>query len=197
MEQPIDTYELPNGHTLKVYQDLSDHNPREWDNMCEMHCFHKSYTLGDNTDIDADDYESFNEMVTANFSHGEEGDIILNLYLLDHSGISISYDDFGDKWDSGQVGFAVVTVDTIIKEYGDNSPKSRDMAMSCMKSEIDTYNQFLTGAVYGYVIVEKETCNLGHEHEHEIDSCWGFFGHSYDESGLFDHAGYNSKKKVG
>lgn len=187
----IDKFDMGNGQTLKIFQDMSAESPREWSSICEMHCFHNSYNLGDNTDIDKDNYESFDEMVRANTT---KSDIILNLYLYDHGGISMSYHRFGCKWDSGQVGFAVVPIKKIIEEYGDDSPESREKALSCMKSEIETYNMYLTGAVYGYTITEEETCSLGHVHENEIDSCWGFYGYDHDKSGLFDQAGYKAKE---
>ncbi len=194
MTDATDTYKLPNGHTLRVYQDMSAESPREWGNLCEMHCFHNNYVLGDETDIKTEDYESFDEMVRANTL---PSDIILNLYLYDHGGISMSYTDFGDKWDSGQVGFAVVPVNKIVSEYGDDSPESREIALRVMKAEIETYNHYLTGACYGYIITEEETCNLGHTHETEIDSCWGFYGYDYSKNGLFAEAGFNYEEFKG
>lgn len=41
---------------------------------------------------------------------------ILPLYLYDHSGLTMSTNDFGDRWDSGCVGFIHMDKDTAIKE---------------------------------------------------------------------------------
>ena len=30
-------------------------------------------------------------------------------------------------------------------------------------------------------------CDYGHEHEEEIDSCWGFYGHDWKTNGIFDN----------
>jgi len=187
----IDKFDMGNGQTLKIFQDMSSFDPRDDDNLSEMYCFHNNYSLGDNHHINGDNYGSFDEMVRDNTT---KSDIILNLYLYDHGGITISHTPFGCRFDSGQVGFAVVPIKTIIHNYGDNSPESREKALACMIAEIETYDMFLTGSVYGFTITEEETCNLGHTHETEIDSCWGFFGYDHEASGLFDHAGYKTKE---
>ena len=43
---------------------------------------------------------------------------ILPLYLYDHSGLAMSTSDFGDRWDSGCVGFIYMDKDTAMKELG-------------------------------------------------------------------------------
>lgn len=43
---------------------------------------------------------------------------ILPLYLYDHSGLTMSTNDFGDRWDSGCVGFIYMEKDTAMKELG-------------------------------------------------------------------------------
>jgi hypothetical protein len=45
-----------------------------------------------------------------------------------------------------------------------------------LKGEVETYDQYLTGDVYGYRVFKVETCSQGHEHEEELDSCWGYYG---------------------
>lgn len=43
---------------------------------------------------------------------------ILSLYLYDHSGLTMSTSDFGDRWDSGCVGFIYMDKATAMKEIG-------------------------------------------------------------------------------
>jgi len=186
MERKI---ELKSGNIMNIFHDDNPQDPREDDNICKMYCFHDSYILGDKHDIRTNEYDNMNDLIEHNTL--PKSDIVLNLYLLDHGGISISYNDFSEKWDSGRVGFAVVPVSKIVSEYGDDSPKSRELALKCMKAEIDLYNQYITGDVYGYEVVREEKCSLGHVHPTEVDSCWGFYGDCIED--MLEHAGEKRK----
>jgi len=89
--------------------------------------------------------------------------ISLPLYLYDHSGITMNTTGFSCPWDSGQVGYIYVSKADARKEripFGNIKP--------ILESEVETYNQYLTGEVYGYEILNVvRAC---------IDSCCGFFG---------------------
>lgn len=166
---------LKNGQTLEIIQDEYGESPREWDNICEMICFHNRYSLGDKTDINPSDYNSWEEMIDAN---SLPSDIVVPLYLYDHGSLSISTAPFSCSWDSGQVGFAIIPVNKIVLEYGDDSDISRALARKCLEAEIETYNQYLQGEIYGYVLKD--------ENNEEIDSCWGFYGYDPTTNGIFD-----------
>lgn len=169
---------LKNGQTLKIYQDSCGFSPREWDNMATFICFHKNYILGDEHNIDHNDYGSWDELIEANT---EKDDIVLPLYLYDHSGLSISTGSFHCRWDSGQVGYAHISKAKIIEEYGEFTEATKESALRCLQGEVQTYDYYLQGAVYGYELLDAW--------DREIDSCWGFYGYDHKESGLFDNAG--------
>jgi len=78
------------GYSIKIYQDDILESPREWDNLGEMICFHKRYLLGDKHNFLV---EEAREYAKENISYP--------LYLLDHSGLIMSINDFQDPWDSG------------------------------------------------------------------------------------------------
>jgi hypothetical protein len=157
-------------YLIKVFQDDSPESPRSWDNLGTMVCFHKRYDLGDKTDYRSEDYDSWEEL--KNGIEENEGEIvILPLYLYDHSGITISTSSFSCQWDSGQIGFIFVSKHKIEKE-GIDITKVEEY----LKGEVETYDQYLRGDVYGYKVFKVSTCSLGHEHEEEIESCWGFYG---------------------
>lgn len=187
----IETIKLKDNKVLKIIQDSSDASPREWDNISEFICFHRNYKLGDDHSIDHEDYSSFQEMIEANTS---PEDIVLSLYLYDHSVLSISSKPFSCRFDSGQIGYAVVKKETIIKEYGDDSIENRERALNVMLGEITTYDQYLQGDVYGFQLYEVSICDQGHEHENLIDSCYGFYGTDFKTNGLFEHAGIDTKQ---
>jgi hypothetical protein len=118
----------------------------------------------------------------------EENDVImLPLYLYDHSGLTMSVSGFNCQWDSGQVGWIYATGPQIEKEYGDRSPESIERAKTRLKGEVETYDEYLRGDVFGINI--ETFLNTGSVDEpeweqQEIDSCWGYFGYKYAEEEL-------------
>lgn len=188
--EPFDTYEHA-GHIVKLYydEDPQHANPREDDgNVGVMLCWHGRYNLGDeqfagddfSTDVtcsrcdgdgcDGCDGNGYVTLSLEGYLKRERGaTVVLPLGLLDHSGISMyvgsgahPYDSGG--WDSGQVGVIFDTPETR-KELTDLSPEGIE---KCLRDEVEIYDQFLRGEVYGYVVETKTG-------EHE-DSCWGFLG---------------------
>lgn len=81
------------------------------------------------------------------------------VYGYSHGGLSVSLTSFGDGFDSGVLG-KIYQIDT--DEYF-----GKEGAKKALNSVIETFNHWLYGEVYGYVI------KFGGE---EIDSCWGFYG---------------------
>jgi len=90
--------------------------------------------------------------------------VILPLYLYDHGGITMNTGGFSCPWDSGQVGWIYASYEDVRKEYGS---LDLDRAESLLKSEVESYDHYLTGQCYGFKL---------YENDNEIDSCWGFFG---------------------
>jgi hypothetical protein len=112
--------------------------------------------------------------------------IMLPLYLYDHSGITISTGPFSCPWDSGQIGYIYVAIKDVLKEYNRKimSNKLRKQVIDIMRSEVNSYDDYLTGSVYGYMI---EPANEENEIECD-DSCWGFLGCDHETSGLLEMA---------
>jgi len=170
----VDTIENDK-YVINIYQDEFPENPREWDNLGTMVCFHSRYNLGDKHDFsDSDellDYLKDNKVVQ------------LPLYLYDHSGITMQTSSFCDYFDSGQVGIIFVTYETLRKEYGWKyiTKARKERIILYLTDEVKTYDQYLTGDIYGYQVICKY-CN------EIIDSCWGFFGRNWKKNGLLDQA---------
>jgi len=112
--------------------------------------------------------------------------IILPLYLYDHSGITISTSSFSCPWDSGQVGYIYVSIKQVKEEWGrkNMSYKFRKQIIDHLVSNVEVYDQYLTGDVYGFQIEPKDT----NKHIDCDDSCWGFFGSDHEKNGLLEHA---------
>ena len=98
-----------------------------------------------------------------------KGLIIFPLYLLDHSGLTISTSDFCDRWDSGQVGWIYMTPKDVIREFGKINDYTMAKAKHLLEREVELYDYYLRGEVYGYQLYDLNE-------EDEIDSCWGFIG---------------------
>ena len=91
--------------------------------------------------------------------------VILPVYLYDHSGLTINTTGFSCPWDSGQLGWIYATHESVIKEYGAVTPETLEKAENLLRSEVEEYDLYLTGQCYGFKLYE------GHN---EINSCWGF-----------------------
>ena len=156
-------------YTIKIYYDENPESPREWDNLTVLICFHKRYNLGDSHSYRHDHYNSWEEM-KKDICRNEDVALISPLYLMDHSGISISMNDFKDRWDSGMIGFVFITKDTIRKEQRCKKVTQRLLRIyqQYMEGEVKIYDQYLRGDVHGYKIFDKD--------DEEIDSCYGYYG---------------------
>ena len=164
----IETVEYK-GFTIDICQDFDPEDPREWDNIGTMVCFHKRYTLGDKHNYKQEDFSSWSDLKDKIISDNPSGVVFLPIYLLDHSCLVLSIEPFNDPWDSGQVGFIYVSNAKIAYEYG-NDPLAVERALNYLRGEIETYSQYLNGEVYGYIA----KCNAYPEVK---DSCWGYFGY--------------------
>jgi hypothetical protein len=162
MTMPVYQFELSGKRTLDIMHDEDPESPREWTNLGKMICFHRRYDLGDKTDYRSDDYSGWDDLRAA-LEADDDVLCILPLYLMDHSGLAMNTGGFGCPWDSGQVGFIIATKATVA-ECG--TPP--ELIEECLRCEVKTYSQYISGDCYGYVIADAEG-------EH-IDSCWGFFG---------------------
>ena len=169
----METYEeyTRNRLEVKIYYDMDPESPREWDNVGTMLCAHRNYNLGDEQ-LDTSLYESWQE-VEKMLKDERKAVIVLPLFLYDHSGITMY--TTGDTryrqheaWDSGQVGFIYCTQEDIDREWDGDSDKAKEYLIG----EVKTYDQYLTGDVYGFTITNPKN-------NEEIDSCWGFYGAEY------------------
>lgn len=156
------------GYVIEIYPDEIPENPRTvWDNLGTIVCNHRRYDFTDkDTEYNVDTIP-FKDVIS------------LPLYLLDHSGITMNTTGFDCPWDSGQVGWIYVKKDTAQSEYGDLTPECIEKIKGVLRSEVKTYDHYLTGSVYGYTIKDKDG--------EEIESLWGFYG-DHKESGLLSEA---------
>lgn len=66
-----------------------------------------------------------------------------------------------------------VSAATLAKQFA-----NVDQAIARLQYEQFAFAVWSSGECYRYVIYEVQQCNLGHEHEVEVDSCSGFYGYT-------------------
>lgn len=162
------------GLTVRILVDPYAENPRELNSLGVMVCWHHRYNLGDSHEWE----------MPSEFDRSEEKRralAILPLYLYDHSGITMSTRPFADKWDSGQVGYIYIPREKL-KDYGWTrvTRQRREQLEETLRGEVETYDQYLRGEVYGFQILDGSV---------EMDSCYGFFGLSVVEQEAREQAG--------
>lgn len=163
-------------------------------NLGVMVCTHRRYTLGD-----TDGFEQAVKVVKEHFSANQlddhdlscpvtvykllqksEAAIILPLYLYDHSGITMKTTPFSCSWDSGQVGYIFVTKARVRSDFGWKVLNAKRVAQieASLRSEVTTYDQFLTGDVWGFEALKDDEV---------VESGYGFFGDDPKLNGMTDY----------
>jgi hypothetical protein len=165
---------------LKITQDMNPDSPREWDNVTTMICFHNRYDVGDKHNYKSSNFNSWDEL-KQQIEIDYNVVMIKPLYMYDHSGITISTSPFGCHFDSGQIGW--VFIDEVqLKLLWSDEEFPNEKLTEIIEGDVKTYDQYLTGEVYGYEVYEVETCDKGHEHKTLVESCWGFYDEGDCES---------------
>jgi len=196
------------GYTILFFTDEWPQDPRtEWDNFGDMVAYHRDYTLGDyghkredrwsREDAharlvelaqgagatipereDTDAYEDTEAAVKYLAEHG----VCLPLFLLDHSGITMSTGRYGcdpQGWDTSTVGYIVATPAMIRQEYGRNTKATREKAAKRMRAEVETYASYLEGDVVGWS-VERDGDT--------VEQVGGYYGFSENEKDMLAEA---------
>ena len=198
------------GFKIRIEQDdCRGDGPRDWSNLGTMVCFHGRNILGD-TGGDPRWRERKNragEVIPSEFpvfltpddfreyvQKDNEVALSIPLILAEHGNMWMSTTrdryPFNCPWDSGQVGWIYVTMETLIHEYhstGACDMKTEEGAEDAMNraeryllGEVEAYSQYLSGDVYGYTVEDRRG--------EQLDSCWGYYGHDFETNRLLEDA---------
>jgi hypothetical protein len=212
MDNVVDTIKLEHA-TVEIYQDeFCDDNPREWDNLGTMVCWHSRYNLGDEKPTSdaydfivdlvydflsgSDQYEIDSVSGWSDFSPEmlpedtasriekllDENYIILPLYLYDHSGITMNTSGFSCPWDSGQVGYIYVSKEDVRSEWG--WKYFTKQRIEKIKRILRTEVEIYDFYLQNRVYGYSVTCDIC---GNDLDSCWGFYGENWKENGIMDY----------
>lgn len=159
------------GYTIETFQDDFSESPRDWDNLGTLY-IQSRHVSGDTSDLSV---EQVKQLVK------QKNIIALPVIAYVHSGVSLSTNrsyPFNDQWDAMQVGYIYVEKDKACKELGldPKDPDSITKIHNALNNEIKTYNQYLSGEVYGYSIIKRTACSCCKQTITEVkDSCCGYY----------------------
>ena len=180
--------EIYKNHTITIEYDENPESTRTWDNLCEIHHWHKRCNLGDTRHTST---ESVEEMLAI---AKRQNDIVMALHCYEHGGITISLQSFKGRlpqghyeFDSGQVGFVIIRRKKMLEEFGGKTftAKLKKRAMEIAEAEVKTFDAYLRGEIYGSIV------------DDDGDSCWGFYSieDAMEEAkSMIDHIVNNERK---
>ena len=170
MNDAIETIQYKD-HQIEIFPDECGESPRGWENITEIHYHSRSYVLGDtNWYGKIDEYD---KMIA---KAKRQGDLVIPMFAYIHSGVSLSLSSFYGRlpqghaeFDSGRAGTVIVRRKKMLEEFGGKifTQKLKERAYKIAEGDINTYNQYFMGDVYGYVVDE------------DGDSCYGYYGMEY------------------
>ena len=116
----------------------------------------------------------------------------LPLWIYEHSGITMSCGErtypYNDMFDSSCAGWII----TVLSDFNE---QNKAIAEQNMKLEVEEYDSYLTGEVFGYTLykqdgwVENDIEESAEPNWVEIDSCGGFIGDDMIKNGMAYNAG--------
>lgn len=161
----METFEK-NGYKVTIEPDEDVENPREYQND---HAFIVT-TRNRYFQVAGPNGETAST-IGENLEEWKKTHHVYKLNALIHSGVHLSIvsdlKQYYMGFDSGQIGFLLVTRDE--SEIPDADKYAEGM--------VETWNQYLSGDVWGYTIEDGEG--------NEIESCWGLYGSDYAETEAF------------
>ncbi len=183
------SFSLSNNRTLKIVHDTTPETPRVWDNLTQMIFIGAKKGLGDDHNYQPNDFHSWEQMIER-LKKDLDIAIIKPVYMYSHSGETISTKPFSCRWDSGRIGFVVITKKMIRQEYSTKYVLKKHIALaeSVLDAEVETLDQFLTGDIYGFELEDED--------ENILDSCYGFFGSDLNVNGILDHLSEEDRNEI-
>ena len=160
--------EIYKGYKIEICYDDCAESPESWgDDNLFLVGYHRDFWVDKNKKISQGLAQCiFNKGKYEDGSINDEAKDYLKKYHIFplsayiHSGVRLYLEDYKVcQWDSCQVGLVFVA-----KEEW----KTRKSAEKTAESYLKTWNDYLSGQVYGFRVLDKD--------EEEIGSCWGFYG---------------------
>lgn len=206
-------------YTLTINVDEFPDDPRNWDNMCTIVCWHNRYNLGDKHTFndadefceslcykvlhkDHDDFYHLNLQEKINMLNDSDLILIKPINMYEHGNITVSTSNaypYNDRWDAGCIGFIYITKEKILKETLNTAENWKETADTLIEAEMTTYDDYCRGDVYDFTLTKKvikqDVCPHCGEVINEyvedeiVESCGGFYGDCLEDNGIMDCLG--------
>lgn len=191
---PYETFNV-GPYCVEIYQDEDVHeSPADWESALKIVTTRNRYFEQNPKQLP----ESKDELKELERTYW-----VFPLYMYVHSGVALSLGSssypFNCPWDSGQVGFVLVPKPHAHKA-AEKSWRYSKAAHKAAQSYVDTWNMYLSGDIWGYVItVESKDLDADLEEDEnetlDVDSCWGFYGLEYCKQEAREAAEYHWKRE--
>ena len=200
-KKKMQDYKLKSGNILRVEQDEFAESPDTWgDKSIFLVYDHRSFTVEREGFAPRDIFDSLNDSECDDF----DGYYIFQVDAHIHSGVSLSLSTKTSSrgWDVSNTGYVVI----------DKNVYSEEIAKKCAEGLLETWNSYLSGGVYSFLVMKPlktyeinennlekffqkgildktafmEMCSEEIDYE-IVDSCGGFYGSNPLENGMIDH----------
>lgn len=165
------------GRYYRDREDLCKALASELDDSFDETLAYWSYYEGTN-------YKMAEKMIEGAYALAFKKAIILEVHL-NQCGISVyPFDgDIAGSWD----GLFVCPLEKVKKEYSVKiaTQSAKGRAERCMRSDLNAYDHYLSGDVYGFAVIKL--CECCQSEGDFIDSCCGFYGQDWKENGIMYH----------
>jgi hypothetical protein len=156
-------YTRPNGVRVRIYPDQNPMSPGEWDNLGTLYLTDRDYGFAEHVSTEYHDLPVFIR------AHRIAGRVV----------VPVRFNDYGS---CGATIHATHEIDANGYIVADPKEVAANLALSptwnaknCLRGEIKTWDDYVRGNVYGYVLTGPED-----EDGAPLDSCWGFYGEIED-----------------
>jgi hypothetical protein len=178
---------------IEIHQDTDTESPNDWGNRdLFLVGFHRDFWV----QRKGFDEELVRDLLTKDGITEEYKETLKKYHVFGleayiHSGVSlhlIGEAKIDRQWDVSAVG--AVFVDK--KEW-----RTRKSAEKAARGLIETWNQYLSGEVYGYIVKNADGSDIEAKDERGnslMDSCWGFYGTEHAIADAKDSAEYIAKR---
>lgn len=142
----------------KYYKLVLDHpetnpyeRPIDQDELFKYALHHGRYSFrNDFPQINTGDYNNWEEYLNAIQEDLEQEILSFPIYMYEHSGISFSTTPFGYIWDSGKLGYAIITKEKLFKEYNVEkiTESLKKNLMGFLQNILKEHTQYINGEIY-------------------------------------------------